>query len=335
MKDIDHKDHNAKKKGPLQKWRSMDPAKRDRLSTMAITAAVVTVLGIYVIATMLPGGSGGPDPVPGQTQSGPDAGATQAGQEPGGPVEGSYGSGQDPLDGPGETASDPSPAGVPETDKDGYAYTGGQKMYVANLDGERLFEFNIPMGFMTRNSNNSTWLKPEGMDLSVQSSIPFRFSWSRPSGTDTLLESGRCDFLSGGPVDGVLEKSITAVGYYESKMLDGTVFPVVLARSVTRYDPADEFAGEDIDEYLIIADVGEGMCFTGRVEYACLSEMFSQRYPDLDALARAMIPPSSEPGMPQAWTGTNEDQQAVEAPPSDEGTSGDAEGAGTDNDTEQ
>lgn len=333
MKDIRN---NNEKKGILQKWKSLEPARRDRLSTMAITAAVVLALGIYVIATMLPGQSERPDPAPGQTRTDPSAGASQPGQDPAGPIEGNYGSGQDPVSGPGGTEPDPSPAGVPETDKDGYAYTGGQKMYVANLDGERLFEFNIPMGFMTRNSNNSTWLKPEEMDLSVQSAIPFRFSWSRPSGTDTLLETGRCDFLSGGPVDGLLEKSITAVGYYESQMLDGTVFPVVLAHSVTRYDPADEFASDDIDEYLIIADVDQGMCFVGRVEYACLSEMFSQRYPDLDALARAMIMPSSEPGMPAAWTGA--DAQTAEPPAEPAGTATEPNGgdaAGTDAGLEQ
>lgn len=305
MKDIG--DKNADKKngtgaenGLMAKWKALDPARRDKLATRGITAIVILVIAAYLIFTMLPGRTASPgrtDPAQESAEQGQQSQDGNSAQLPGLMVD----TDQDPVQSGGTQPE--SQIRDRGTDSDGFSYTGGMSMMAASLSGERVFTFNVPLGFMTRNSNNGTWVKPEGMDLSVQSSDPFRFAWTRPAGLDSLMEKGWYDFLSHDDNDGeILERYLEATDYYLSEKLDGTPLPVTLAKKTVRFDQSYETAGEDFDEYYIIADCGDGSYFVGSVDGRCLELMYSQRYPDFGSLARAMIPVSSEPGFPSYWT---------------------------------
>lgn len=297
MKTID--DGGKKKSGklpaPLLKLKEMDPAARDRLVTRGITALVVCAVIVYALATMLPKNDPAAPGGPGSQAPG------TASPQPGNAdpyFEGAYGS-QAPADYPPEPDYAIEPAGQ---DGNGYDQTGGKTLYAIGLDGRKKFEIRIPLGYGTFNSAGGTYVKPSDMDITADGNEPLYFAWASPSRYDALLEHGGIDFMEGREDSDRYEDSFRAIDYYTARDVDGNDIAVILARRSVKYKPDAEFILDDIEEYYIIADCGETLPFMGRISGYALDSGLSRRYPTLNAIARAMIQPASEPGFPEYWT---------------------------------
>lgn len=286
----------------LAKFRSLDPAAKDKYVTRIIAAVVVLAVAAYALKTMLPERTA-VQPDPGGTEPVSQEGIDPSTGLPYGYGDGGYG--VDPSTQQGQSSGNNAWGDDGRAFRyDGYEILEGQTLNAVDPTGNKVFRFTVPLGFGVFEQNGGAYVKPTSMDVSAQSSDPLHFQWRIPEGLDSLMADGKYDALAGREDPYRLESTLTAVDYYEGELLDGTAMPVVIAERIIRYAPdpdGGEVYDEDLHEYWIVMHCG-GQCFVGTVDAEIAGLYLSQRYPTLSAIARTMAPPVSDDGFPAAWT---------------------------------
>lgn len=160
----------------------------------------------------------------------------------------------------------------------------------------RMYEINVPVGWIGVPVTGGMMLAPEGFDASVEGSEPIEMFWTYVPDFDELKANGAYAY-----VDGTGESHVE--DYYMYADADGTEWPVYVI--VDRTSEDDGISDPETWRILVSRPSENGLFFVITVGSEDFRSMRTPAVPDVISMARKLFPPSSEPGMPEDWDGTD------------------------------
>lgn len=190
--------------------------------------------------------------------------------------------------------------GEPAADNENGIASGGTRYWVKARNGDREFKIVIPAGYVAADMGDHIEVMTENA-VPVDGDEPMEFWWRYSSEIESVLQFGGYDTLVKTGTTGYDRWDVIADSYYMFKDESGREYPVVTA-TLTQIESGESPVPPYYEYWLIVGrQSGDGKYLVGKITASSFSSMSSQRCPDMEHLAKALFPMSSQPDPPAAW----------------------------------
>ena len=284
MKDLNKPDAPKKPKtGWRKKWDEMSPEKKDQVKTKAIGGILVAIIAVFLIRQFLPSAPATPQQPdqPDQTQE------TQA-PEPGQITE------QTDEDIFNRANIQPDKNPDQQGQNDNYEDTGGTSYYIVEPGEEhnRIAHMYVPASYKANPVTGGVQILMADKDPAVTGTEPLLFHWTRQGWYHYVFDNGYYDMIADGGATGFKKYDYTLVDKYMTCDLNGNPCAVYIVH-LDKLSEDEEYAEfqDYTAEYIILDKPNEAdRYFVGTADNYAVQELFTQRYPDIQSLARAIYP---------------------------------------------
>lgn len=284
MKEITGK--NAPEQ-PKKKRPKMDPQKKDKLVTKIIMIVIGVILIAFVIKNAIPEKTDTPNGS--DTSSG--SYSEQQQQTPQTPDTSGT-----PSANPGQTNSDITPDTNANTGENTFGDYAGTVYYVIEPGTEhaRTAHMFVPAAYKAQPITGGVQLLQAEADPNVDGTEPMTFIWQHTSWMDRTIQNGVYDLIAEAGATGFKTYKYELTDQYQTCDLDGNPQPVYIVSLTKIYE--DPEVSENSEEpqhvaYVILGKASDSdRYFMGIVDDFVTESLYTQRYPDLSTLSRAIFP---------------------------------------------
>lgn len=191
--------------------------------------------------------------------------------------------------------------GNPAADGQNPQVSGGTRYWVKARDGSKEFKIVIPAGYVAADMGDHIEIMSDTA-VPVDGDEPMEFWWRYTTEVDSVLKFGIYDTLAKTGTTGYTRWDVIADSYYLFKDENGNEYPVVTA-TFTKIESEEGVTDPYYEYWLIVGKKsGDGKYLVGTVPVNGFTSLRTQMCPDMEHLAKALFPMSSDPEPPMEWS---------------------------------